>query len=227
VRITTAASEALLKRIFADEELCERLRRIPAATRHHHNYQGGYLEHTLGVMRLALNVAAHYPQVDRDLLLAGAFLHDIGKVEAYTLRSGLPEMTDQGKLLGHVYLGVRRVEKLVDGLSGFPEDLRYRLLHLIGSHHGEREFGVLEVPKTPEAILLHYLDNIDAKMKAALTATEQANGRTWTAPVASLGQERLYVGVPAEEEPPHPSEAGGAPAPGTPLTLFNADEMEV
>lgn len=192
---------ALLRLCLEDGDLCERWRRAPAAARHHHAYAGGLLEHTLGVARLALVLAEQFPSVDRDLLLAGALLHDIGKTEAYHA-TGLPDMTDRGRLLGHVYPGVRLVENLVERLPGFCPELRDRLLHLVGSHHGDRQFGVLEVPRTPEAILLHYADNLDAKMQAVLTACSQARGQPWTAPVRSLGEERIYLGKDGEAPPP-------------------------
>ncbi|MBI3948333.1 MAG: HD domain-containing protein [Armatimonadetes bacterium] len=185
---------ALLHLCLNDAALCEQWRRAPAAVLHHHAYAGGLLEHTLGVINVALSLAEHFPAADRDLLLAGAVLHDIGKTEAYTT-TGLPDMTDRGRLLGHVYPGVRLVDGLIEQLPGFPQELRDRLLHVIGSHHGEREFGVLEVPRTPEAILLHYADNLDAKMKAVTAACEDSRGRAWTGPVRSLGGERIYLGT--------------------------------
>ena len=184
---------ALLILCLAEEDLCERWKRAPAAVRHHHAYTGGLLEHTLGVVGLAVSLGEHFPALDRDLLLAGAVLHDIGKTEAYTA-TGLPDMTDQGRLLGHVYPGIRIVEGILARLPDFPAELRMRLLHLIGSHHGERQFGVLEVPKTPEAILLHHADNLDAKMNAVLAACEQARGQLWTQPIRSLDNERVYLG---------------------------------
>jgi len=184
---------ALLSLCLADAALCDRWRRAPAAVRHHHAYAGGLLEHTLGVAEIALTLASRFPHVDRDLLLTGALLHDIGKVEAYRTNAP-PEMTDQGRLLGHVYPGARIVDRFIDRLEGFPSELRDRVLHLIGSHHGERAHGVFEVPKTPEAIVLHFADNIDAKMNAVQIACEQAGGQAWTAPVRSLADECLFIG---------------------------------
>ncbi len=184
---------ALFNLILADQALCERWQQAPAAVRHHHAYLGGLLEHSLGVARVALAIADHYPALDRDLLLAGALLHDLGKTEAYRIQ-GTPDMTDQGRLLGHVYPGAYLVHRFIERLPDFPPELRDRLLHLIGSHHGERQFGVLEVPKTPEAVVLHYADNVDAKLSAVFAACQQANGQAWTAPVRSLQDERVFVG---------------------------------
>lgn len=196
---------ALLQLCLADADLCEAWRRAPAAVRHHHAYTGGLLEHTLGVVEVALTLVSRFPRVDRDLLLAGALLHDIGKTEAYQT-NGPPDMTDRGRLLGHVYPGARIVDRFIDRLPGFPPTLRDRLLHLIGSHHGDRQHGVFEVPKTPEAIVLHFADNVDAKMNAVLIAWEQAQGQAWTGPIRSLDDERVFVGasaiVTAEEEAP-------------------------
>ncbi|HHX40917.1 MAG TPA: HD domain-containing protein [Armatimonadetes bacterium] len=189
---------ALLSLCLADAALCDRWRRAPAAVRHHHAYAGGLLEHTLGVAEIALTLASRFPHVDRDLLLTGALLHDIGKVEAYRTNAP-PEMTDRGRLLGHVYPGARIVDRFIDRLEEFPAELRDRVLHLIGSHHGDRAHGVFEVPKMPEAIVLHFADNVDAKMNAVLRACEQAEGQAWTAPVRSLDDERLFIGsAPAE-----------------------------
>lgn len=184
---------ALLRLFLEDDDLCERWRQAPAAVRHHHAYAGGLLEHTLGVAGLALTLARHFPSADRELLLVGALLHDIGKTEAYAA-FGPPEMTDRGRLLGHVYPGTRLVEEKIRCLPSFPAELRDCLLHLIGSHHGDRQYGVLEVPRTPEALLLHYADNLDAKMHAVQAACQQARGQAWTRPVRSLDDERLFLG---------------------------------
>lgn len=195
---------ALLRLVLQNKTLCQRWRQTPAAMVYHHAYIGGLLEHTLGVAHLARALAECFPWVDRDLLLAAALLHDIGKTEAYTT-NGLPDTTDRGRLLGHIYLGVRLVDAWIERLPGFPQELRDRLLHAIGSHHGELQFGALEVPRTPEALLLHFADNLDAKMKAIRDACDTSEGKAWSAPVRALGGERIYLGTREHNTPPNSS----------------------
>jgi 3'-5' exoribonuclease len=138
-------------------------RRAPAAKHFHHSYLGGLLEHTLSVSELMVAVTDHYKELDRDLLLASAFLHDIGKTREFIFERHI-DYSNEGRLLGHITLGVMMVEDNLSGIKDFPEDLALKLKHLILSHHGEFEFGSPKRPKILEAFALHLVDDLDAKM---------------------------------------------------------------
>jgi 3'-5' exoribonuclease len=181
----------LLDGFLGDGEFVRAFRRAPAAKGLHHAYVAGLLEHTLGVVKLADRVAPLYP-VHRDLLLAGAFLHDIGKVEELSSGAGF-DYTDAGRFVGHIVLGARLVRSRAEAIEGFPELLLLHLDHLIISHHGELEWGSPKRPKTVEALLLHALDNLDAKTQAALEAIRKAETQAgdWTG-FAKLFERPLY-----------------------------------
>jgi 3'-5' exoribonuclease len=154
---------ALIERFFGDHRFVSLFKTAPAAKNFHHSYLGGLLEHTLSVCRMATQVADHYSRLDRDLLVTAAFLHDIGKIKE--LRSGLKiDYTDEGRLLGHVVLGVDMVDEKLQELKGFPRELAIRLKHLLLSHHGEYAFGSPKRPKFLEAFALHLIDDLDAKI---------------------------------------------------------------
>jgi 3'-5' exoribonuclease len=153
----------LVERFLSDRAFSERFQKAPAAKNFHHGYLGGLLEHTLSVCRLAAAVAEHYPELDRDLLLCGAFLHDVGKVLEYTYTTRI-DYTDEGRLLGHLTLGTTMLDEKLAGLRRFPPELAVRLKHLILSHHGELAFGSPKRPKFLEAFALHLVDDLDAKM---------------------------------------------------------------
>lgn len=150
---------------FNDEGFMSSFRACPAAVQFHHAYVGGLLEHTLSMTKLACWVADHYPRLDKELLLAGVFLHDIGKVRELSWERAF-QYTNEGQLVGHLVLGAAMVEDKARGVDEFPQELLDRLKHLILSHHGEYEFGSPKLPATAEAIALHYIDNLDAKMHA-------------------------------------------------------------
>ncbi len=155
----------LLDALFGDEELKASFRRSPAAKGIHHNYLGGLQEHTLYMLKIIdslLPVYAHM-NLNRDLLIAGALLHDIGKIHEYT-SDRVVEMTAMGRLVGHLYLSSHMADREIEKIDGFPEELRLQLLHLILAHHGELEFGSPKVPMSKEAIFLHMVDDFDAKL---------------------------------------------------------------
>lgn len=153
----------LVERFLSDRDFMSLFRQAPAAKNFHHNYIGGLLEHTLSVCQTARSMTAHYPQLDGDLLLAGAFLHDIGKVRELKF-DRLIDYTDEGRLLGHLALGASMLEEKLKTLKGFPNELGLRLKHLILSHHGEYAFGSPKRPKFLEAFALHLIDDLDAKL---------------------------------------------------------------
>jgi 3'-5' exoribonuclease len=173
--------QRLLQSFLADRTFVEQMKQAPAAKSMHHAYLGGLLEHTVSVARLLGRICDHYPRLDRDLLIAAAILHDIGKLEEFSYQLHL-DYTDAGRLLGHVVLGVQRVQEKIDKLEGFPPTLSLTLQHLMVSHHGEYEFGAPKRPKTPEAFALHYADDLDAKMNhlTKLLDNEKESPSHWT-----------------------------------------------
>lgn len=155
--------KSLSDRFLSDHLFLTLFKKAPAAKNFHHGYLGGLLEHTLSVCEMVLPVASHYPELDKDLLLTGAFLHDIGKVKELSFERKI-DYTDEGRLLGHIILGVSMVEEKLGTMKNFPPELELRLKHLILSHHGEYEFGSPKRPKCLEAFALHLIDDLDAKM---------------------------------------------------------------
>jgi 3'-5' exoribonuclease len=160
----------LVKRIFSDTALSEDFRRAPAAVSMHHAFLGGLLEHTLSVAKLAVQISDSYRHVNRDLLLVGAVLHDIGKTRELLFSKSF-KYSDRGLLLGHLIIGSELVAKIAESIENFPPTLLSSLQHIILSHHGEYEYGSPKLPMTAEAIALHYIDNLDAKMQAVKEAT--------------------------------------------------------
>jgi 3'-5' exoribonuclease len=161
--VQNAHLKALTDRFFTDKEFVALFEKAPAAKNFHHAYTGGLLEHTLSVCQMSVRVAEHYPRLDRELLLTGAFLHDIGKIRE--LKAYLQiDYTDEGRLLGHVVMGVAMVDEKLRGLKSFPQELAARLKHLILSHHGQYDFGSPKRPKFLEAFALHMIDDLDAKI---------------------------------------------------------------
>jgi 3'-5' exoribonuclease len=171
--------KALLQAFLDDAELSVALRHAPAAKGMHHAWIGGLLEHILSLVGLCEMAAQHYPNVDRDLLLTGVVLHDIGKLRELKWGTSF-DYTMEGQLLGHITIGIGMIEEKLATIPGFPPAKRLLVEHLVLSHHGEYEFGSPKLPMTPEAILLHYLDNLDAKMQTVRSefARSQANGRS-------------------------------------------------
>lgn len=154
----------LLEALLDDEEIGKRYRVAPAAKQIHHAYLGGLIEHVLSLCHLARATAAHYRNIDCDLLITGAILHDIGKIFELNYERGF-SYSDEGQLLGHMLIAVRMVEDKLRQIPDFPPKLRSLLEHMIISHHGQLEFGSPKVPVFPEAMLLHYLDDLDSKME--------------------------------------------------------------
>lgn len=160
---TDAHLKALLRSFLDDEEIGAALREAPAAKSMHHAWIGGLLEHIVSLLGICDLAAKHY-SVNRDLLLTGAVLHDIGKLQE--LRWGTSfEYTLAGQLLGHITIGIEMVERKIAAIPDFPAELRVLVTHLVLSHHGRYEFGSPKLPMIPEAVLLHYLDDMDAKMQ--------------------------------------------------------------
>lgn len=172
----------LLKEFFLrDKDFQRRFELAPAAKSMHHAWLGGLLEHTVGVLQLVQQVTPLYPYLDRDLLVAGALLHDVGKVEELSYEKSFG-YTSRGRLLGHIVIGAEMVREKAAKISGFPPSLLLLIEHLLLSHHGEYQWGSPKRPKIPEAVMLHYLDDLDAKLNsiAVFCSGQSENGVTWT-----------------------------------------------
>ena len=186
--------KAVVDAFLSDKDFCADFRTAPAAVQNHHAYLGGLLEHTLSMAEMALKVLEHYPTLRRDLLLASVFLHDIGKTRELSCKRTF-RYTDAGNLVGHITIGVLMLEDHARALPNLPEEKLNLLRHMILSHHGELEFGSPKLPMFAEAIALHYLDNLDAKLKdISETIAEDRNADAgWTDYSHSL-KRRLYKG---------------------------------
>jgi 3'-5' exoribonuclease len=184
--IDTLSSEPvrkLLAAFFHDDKTAELFRRAPAAKGFHHIYLGGLLEHTLSVVRLLDRAAEHYPHLNRDMLIAGGMLHDIGKIYEFSYDS-LIEYSDEGRMIGHLVMGVEMINKKIEAIADFPPKTALELRHIILSHHGEFEYGSPKRPKTMEALVIHFMDDLDAKLNAfqSFVAADAANTDSdWTA----------------------------------------------
>lgn len=180
-KIQTKPLQALLQAFFNDQKTAELFQRAPAAKGFHHIYLGGLLEHTLSVVRLLDKVADHYSNLDRDLLLAGGMLHDIGKIYEFNYES-LIEYSDEGRLIGHIVMGVEMINKKIETIPDFPAPLALKMRHIILSHHGEFEFGSPKRPKTLEALVVHFIDDLDAKLNGFQSFINDSNNpdSDWT-----------------------------------------------
>lgn len=170
--------QALLYAFLDDLEIECALKNAPAAKSMHHAWLGGLLEHIVSLLGISDMAARHYPEINRDLLLTGVVLHDIGKL--HELRWGTSfDYTLEGQLVGHITIGISMVERKLANLPDFPDNLRILVEHIILSHHGKYEFGSPKLPMIPEALLLHYLDDLDAKMQTMRSefARAAAQGR--------------------------------------------------
>ena len=225
--------KALLELFMADPEIAERYRNAPAAKTLHHAYIGGLLDHVVSLFRSCNLVCRNYPQVNRDLLLTGAFLHDIGKIYELTYNRSF-SYTTRGQLLGHMIIELEMLQAKVAQLPAFPAELRTLLEHLIISHHGQYEFGSPKLPMFPEALMLHYLDDLDSKMEAMRAHFErEANLEgPWTSYNAPLGRPLLnsvkfLQGEKSAETAP-PAAPGNASEPGElpSLDLFGDQKDE-
>ncbi|KAA5544449.1 HD domain-containing protein [Roseiconus nitratireducens] len=177
-----------------DESFLQQLRVASAAVTNHHAYPGGLLRHTADLMEMCQAIGPRYDRVDVDLLLMGAFLHDLGKIHEIS-PGGELSYTDRGQLVGHIVIGVQMLGTAIAKLEAdtgqpFPSELRMQLEHLIVSHHGQLEFGSPRLPATIEAVLLHHVDNLDAKLTSYLSMIESdlTNNENWTNYQPSIGR---------------------------------------
>jgi len=190
----------LLCELFADPPTRAAVSAAPAAKAIHHAVLGGLLEHTVSVVGLCRLLADYYPAVNRDLLLAAAMLHDLGKIKELAW-DRVFDYTDPGRLLGHITLGALMVEERIRTIPDFPSALANSLLHCILSHHGELEWGSPKRPKTLEAIVLHYAENLDGKVNSFLSFAKRypdPQHPGWT--LFNKAMDRyLYIGQPKSE----------------------------
>ena len=179
--------KALMECFCADTSFLAAYCKAPAAKGMHHVYLGGLLEHSLSVVRLADAVVPLYPDLNRDLLVTGALLHDVGKVAELSYDRAF-EYTDEGRLIGHISIGVEMLTERIATVPGFPRELAMLLKHLLLSHHGQYDYGSPKRPKTVEATILHYLDDMDSKINGIRShiAKDTPQGSRWT------GHHRLY-----------------------------------
>ncbi|MBN2600324.1 MAG: HD domain-containing protein [Candidatus Thermoplasmatota archaeon] len=178
--------KTLLASFFDDSEFVRMYLHSPSAITHHHNYVGGNLEHTVGVVRLCQNISEMYPHVNKDLLLCGALLHDIGKLKEYTYAAAI-DISNEGNFIGHIVIGEQwireKIQKLRENGNEFPTDLEQQIIHLILSHHGKYEWGSPKLPKLVEACILHQADLMDSQVKNYLQMIQDAKKQTdedWT-----------------------------------------------
>jgi 3'-5' exoribonuclease len=197
----------LLRGLFIeDADLRGAFARAPAAKSMHHAYLGGLLEHTLSVLGMAERACAHYRTLNRDLVVAGVLLHDVGKTAELSYQRSFG-YTDAGNLLGHIALEAEWIGRAVGKIPQFPEELRLQILHIVLSHHGRLEFGSPVLPKTPEALLVHHLDDLDGKLEAMFQALrDETTGGAWS-PFSRALDRMIY--------------RRRWPSPGTPETVQN------
>ncbi|RPJ02333.1 MAG: HD domain-containing protein, partial [Deltaproteobacteria bacterium] len=172
----------LLSLFWEDRDFIEQLKKAPASKKIHHAFIGGLLEHTLSLTELVVKNCSHYEGLDLDLLVTGAILHDLGKVEELSYHRSF-DYSDRGRLLGHIILGLEKVGEKIRQLPDFPEDLSLVLKHLLLSHHGQYVYGSPKKPMTLEAVMLHYLDDMDAKINGIkeFLRTHSPEGSRWSA----------------------------------------------
>jgi 3'-5' exoribonuclease len=198
----------LLEALLADPAIAAAYREAPAARQLHHAWLGGLLEHVVSLLGLADRVAAHYPMLDRDLLLTGVVLHDLGKIRELAWETGF-EYTIEGVLLGHIQMGAEIVEKTIESLPDFPDRLRTLVIHMILAHHGKLEFGSPKLPMIPEALVLNFVDDLDAKMQAMASefeksaregkAADELTGKVWALDQRQLLNTRAWLKTGARE----------------------------
>ncbi len=213
--------KALVELFLADPEIADRYRVSPAAKTLHHAYIGGLLDHVVSLFRSCDLMCRNYPAVNRDLLLTGAFLHDIGKIHELTYSRSF-SYTTRGQLLGHMIIELEMLQAKLEHLPGFPDKLKTLLEHLIISHHGQYDFGSPKLPMFPEALMLHYLDDLDSKMEAmrAHFEREAESEGPWTTYNASLARpllnsEKFLRPEPVPEEPAAADSAATAAEPAS------------
>ena len=179
--------------ILNDPKIAERFKRAPAAKVMHHAFIGGLLEHVVGLCGLAKQIAAHYPELNVDLLLTAAMLHDVGKLDELCYERAV-SYTTEGQLLGHIVMELESVSRAMDAIPGFPPRLKSVVQHLLISHHGQYEFGSPKLPMIREALVFHYMDDMDSKLGAVRAALSIPSGEPdWSTYSGALGRKFLNL----------------------------------
>jgi len=179
--------------VLHDTNIASRYRRAPAAKVMHHAYIGGLLEHVVSLCGLADQIAAHYPDLNLDLLITAAILHDVGKLDELCYERSIG-YTPEGQLLGHIVMELDTVHRVMDAIPGFPPQLRAVVDHILISHHGEYEFGSPKLPMIREALAFHYMDDLDSKLAAVRSALGTESGEPlWSAYSNALGRKFLKL----------------------------------
>jgi 3'-5' exoribonuclease len=187
--------------IITDPKISPRFKRAPAAKVMHHAYIGGLLEHVVGLCGLAQQLAAHYAELDLDLLLTAAMLHDVGKLDELCYERAIG-YTTEGQLLGHIVMEVETVSRAIDAIPNFPAPLKTVVQHLLISHHGQYEFGSPKLPMIREAMVFHYMDDMDSKIAAVRSALASGAGEDqWSAYSSALGRKFLKLDEFLKQEP--------------------------
>lgn len=180
----------LIEDFLSDSEFMAMFTKAPAGKSFHHSFVGGLLEHIINLIRVCYTVSERYPELDRDLLIAGCILHDVGKTTEFEIKTTV-DLSDEGKLLGHLSIGYHMVASRIEKLDGFPEDLRKKILHIILSHHGKLENGSPIEPKFPEALAFAMIDDSDAKTNHMVKLSENSSTtETWI----RSGRDEVYLG---------------------------------
>jgi 3'-5' exoribonuclease len=183
----------LVLSIFNDPKNAERFKRAPAAKVMHHAFIGGLLEHVVGLCGLAKQIVAHYPELNVDLLLTAAMLHDVGKLDELCYERAV-SYTTEGQLLGHIVMELETVSKAMDAIENFPPNLKTVVQHMLISHHGQYEFGSPKLPMIREAMAFHYMDDLDSKLAAVRAALAVDTGDPeWSAYSGALGRKFLRL----------------------------------
>lgn len=213
---------SLLRSFFDDPEFAEAFKNAPASLYLHHSWVGGLIEHICSVLDLAEAICKHYPELDRDLLITGVLLHDVGKVREYSWQADI-DRTDEGRLLGHLVLGDEMVVERIKQIPDFPPELAMRVRHMLISHHGVGEWGSPRPPMTLEAAALHSLEFADAQLRKFATVLKEKREpeSAWSAYERTIGR-RLFAGYltaisPAERVPEEKTPAGQIPSVAEPL----------
>lgn len=197
---TTPWLNHLFEAFWQDEDFVACFKKAPAAKRMHHAYLGGLMVHCLSMAVLADKIASHYNGLDRDLLIAGAVLHDIGKLREFDYTAAI-DYSDEGRLLSHMVIGIEMLDEKLREIPGVPREQANLLKHMIVSHHGEPAFGAPEPPKTIEAVVLHYIDDLDSKINAVREfMAKEDPSQTWTSYHRLLGR-HFYMGHGQDENP--------------------------
>lgn len=213
--MTEGPLKVLCTEILGDAALMARFKLAPAAKSMHHAYIGGLLEHTLSLVTLVYRISNHYPDLDRDLLMAGALLHDIGKTGEFVYDTHI-DYSDAGRLVGHMVLGTEILDEKVRAIEGFPRETALLLKHLILSHHGEAQFGAVKLPASKEAFALHIADDLDAKITAVRRILSNAEGESgWTGYDTIFGR-HFFRGFPQPEAAPAGEDAPDRQGSGSP-----------